>query len=115
MTMTYAKQDLRLGNNADLNEIARIATEHVEGINYRYDSSGHEPLLRYVDALIGRRQQARRDGSVHVIVWLEEGVDDPSLDDYDLIEQVRGFISSTISGRYHCTVEVDVNLSSSRA
>ena len=112
MTLTQTKQELRLGNDADLNEIGRISTEHVAAFNFRHDSTGQKPLLRYVDALIGRRQQARRRDALHVIVWIEEVPDDLSLSDYDLIEQARDTITTTITSRYRCSVNVNVDLPS---
>ena len=115
MTLTQTRQELRLDNDADLNEIGRIATEHVAAFNHRYDSSGQEPLLRYLDTLIGRRQQARRSGAPHVIIWLEEGVGDLSLADYDLIEQAITVIKGTIAARYHCTVDVNVDIQASES
>ena len=112
MTMTYAKQDLKLGSDADLNKIARIATEHVEAFNHRHDPAGYEPPLSYIDALIGRRQRAPRPDAPHVIVWIEEATEATILEGYDMIEQARNVIASTITARYNCTVDVRVEVSS---
>ena len=76
--------------------------------NYRYDPTGHELLLCYVDALIGQRQQARKTGPPHVIIWLEESTERLSPTDHDLIDQATNVITSAIKARYHCSVNAEL-------